>query len=183
MGFSSSSAGKNLLQCRRRRRHRFDPWVGKIPWRRAWQPTPVFLPGESHDRGAWRARIHGLQRVGHDWRGLAHIHASVVMVSYSWWPLLARCYKAEGYAHYWGVLLSLWGAPFLEPSAFVLLNILKVKHRSNPFLRSKTSFIFITIQFSFLALSPLSLLNLRTLVIIPYSSDPDNWLTQICKNI
>ena len=29
-------------------RHGFDPWVGKIPWRRAWQPTPVFLPGESH---------------------------------------------------------------------------------------------------------------------------------------
>ena len=26
----------------------FDLWVGKIPWRRAWQPTPVFLPGESH---------------------------------------------------------------------------------------------------------------------------------------
>ena len=27
---------------------RFDPQVGKIRWRRAWQPTPVFLPGESH---------------------------------------------------------------------------------------------------------------------------------------
>ena len=26
----------------------FDPWVGKVPWRRQWQPTPVFLPGESH---------------------------------------------------------------------------------------------------------------------------------------
>ena len=26
----------------------FDPWVGKISWRRAWQPTPVFLPGKSH---------------------------------------------------------------------------------------------------------------------------------------
>jgi len=26
----------------------FNPWVGKIPWRRAWQPTPVFLPGEAH---------------------------------------------------------------------------------------------------------------------------------------
>ena len=26
----------------------FEPWVGKIPWRRKWQPTPVFLPGESH---------------------------------------------------------------------------------------------------------------------------------------
>ena len=28
----------------------FDPWVGKIPWRTKWQPTPVFLPGESHGR-------------------------------------------------------------------------------------------------------------------------------------
>ena len=32
----------------RLKRYRFDPWVGKIPWRRALQPTPVFLPGESH---------------------------------------------------------------------------------------------------------------------------------------
>ena len=32
----------------RHKRGRFDPWVGKIPWGRAWQPTPVFLPGESH---------------------------------------------------------------------------------------------------------------------------------------
>ena len=34
-----------VLQCRR---HRFDPLMGKIPWRREWPPTPVFLPGESH---------------------------------------------------------------------------------------------------------------------------------------
>ena len=32
--------------CLQRRRPRFDPWVGKIPWRREWQPTPVFLPGD-----------------------------------------------------------------------------------------------------------------------------------------
>ena len=30
------------------KRHGFEPWVGKIPWRRDWQPPPVFLPGESH---------------------------------------------------------------------------------------------------------------------------------------
>ena len=30
------------------KRLRFDPWVTKISWKRAWQPTPVFLPGESH---------------------------------------------------------------------------------------------------------------------------------------
>ena len=34
-------------QCKRRKRHEFDPWVGKIPWRTVWQPTPVFLPGKS----------------------------------------------------------------------------------------------------------------------------------------
>ena len=34
-------------QCRRHKRCRFDPWEGKIPWRRAWPRTPVFLPGES----------------------------------------------------------------------------------------------------------------------------------------
>jgi len=30
------------------KRHGFDPWVGNMPWRRIWQPTPVFLPGKSH---------------------------------------------------------------------------------------------------------------------------------------
>ena len=37
-------------------RHGFNPWVGKIPWRKRWQPTPVFLPGESH--GTWQATVH-----------------------------------------------------------------------------------------------------------------------------
>ena len=35
---------------RRCKRREFHPWVGKIPWRRAWQPTPVFLPGEYHEQ-------------------------------------------------------------------------------------------------------------------------------------
>ena len=39
---------ESACQCWRHRRCKFDPWVGKISWRRAWQPTPVFLPGESH---------------------------------------------------------------------------------------------------------------------------------------
>ena len=36
------------------RRPRFDPWVGKIPWRRKWKPTSVFLPGKSH---GWRSLV------------------------------------------------------------------------------------------------------------------------------
>ena len=39
---------ESACQCRRHRRQRFSPWVRKIPWRRKWQPTPVFLPGKSH---------------------------------------------------------------------------------------------------------------------------------------
>ena len=31
-------------------RHRFDAWAGKMPWRRKWQPTPVFLSGKSHEQ-------------------------------------------------------------------------------------------------------------------------------------
>ena len=47
--FPGGASGKEpACRCRRRERQGFDPWVGKIPWRRAWQPTPVFLPGESH---------------------------------------------------------------------------------------------------------------------------------------
>ena len=43
-GASIKNPPANTGRCKR---HRFDPWVGKILWRRAWQPTPVFLPGES----------------------------------------------------------------------------------------------------------------------------------------
>ena len=46
---SGGTSGKEpTCQPRRHGRRRVNPWVGKIPWRRAWQPTPVFLPGESH---------------------------------------------------------------------------------------------------------------------------------------
>ena len=55
-GFPDGVSGKEPT-CQFRR-HGFDPWVEKIPWKRAWQPTLVFLPGESLDRGAWRATVH-----------------------------------------------------------------------------------------------------------------------------
>ena len=42
------SGKEPACQCRRCKRRGFDPWVGKISWRRAWWPTPVFWPGESH---------------------------------------------------------------------------------------------------------------------------------------
>ena len=53
------------LQCGR---PGFDPWVGKIPWRRKWQPAPVFLPGRPHgQRSLVGHSPWGSQRVRHDW--------------------------------------------------------------------------------------------------------------------
>ena len=51
-GFPGGASGKEpVYQCR--------DWVKKIPsWRRAWQPTLIFLPEESMDRGAWQATVH-----------------------------------------------------------------------------------------------------------------------------
>ena len=49
LSFPGGSDGKSV--CLQFGRPRFDPWVGKIPWRRKWQPTPVVLPGKFH---GWR---------------------------------------------------------------------------------------------------------------------------------
>ena len=48
MGFPGGTSGKEpTWQCRRHKRRGFNLWVKKISWRRVWQPTPVFLLGES----------------------------------------------------------------------------------------------------------------------------------------
>ena len=53
LGFPGGASGKEpACQCRRHERGGFEPWIRKIPWRRAWQSTPVFLPGESHRQGS-----------------------------------------------------------------------------------------------------------------------------------
>ena len=68
LGFLAGSAVKeSAYKCSRCRRRGFEPWSGKIPWRRKWQLTPVFLPEKSHgqrslaDYSPW-----GSQRVRHD---------------------------------------------------------------------------------------------------------------------
>ena len=70
-----------------------SPWVGKIPWRRAWQPTPLFLPGESPwTEGPGGLQSMGSQRVGHDWSDWAcmyachidTIHACTLRVGHNW---------------------------------------------------------------------------------------------------
>ena len=61
-------SGKEFAcQCRRSKREVFDPWVGKMPWQRAWQVTPIFLPGKSHgQRSLVGYSPGGHKRVSHD---------------------------------------------------------------------------------------------------------------------
>ena len=65
LGFPGGTSGgkkKTTCQCRRPKRFGFDPWVRKICWSMAWQPTPVFLPGDSHwQRSQW-AIIHSVTK-------------------------------------------------------------------------------------------------------------------------
>ena len=63
-GFPGGASGKeSTCQCRTHKRCGFDPWVGKIPWRRAWQPTPVFLAGEFHgQRSLVGYIVHGVAK-------------------------------------------------------------------------------------------------------------------------
>ena len=75
-GFPGGTSGKEpTCQFRRRESLGFDPWVGKIPWRRKCQPTPYACPEKPMDRGAWGAvesqrlkqhSTHSLRREGGD---------------------------------------------------------------------------------------------------------------------
>ena len=51
---------KRHLKCSSHRRLGFDHWVEKIPWRRTWQPIPIFLPGKSHGQ----RRLEGYSPLG-----------------------------------------------------------------------------------------------------------------------
>ena len=63
-GFPWWLSGKeSSCQCRRRG---FNPWIGRIPWRRKWQPTPVFLPGKSHGQRSLAGYSPWGRRVGHN---------------------------------------------------------------------------------------------------------------------
>ena len=87
-GFPGGTNGKEpTCLCRRRKRRRFDPWVGKIPWRRAWQPTPSILawsiPWTEEPGGLWSIRSESWT-----WLKRLRMHACNLPSSMRWegWP-------------------------------------------------------------------------------------------------
>ena len=68
-GFPGGANGKeSAYQCRRCKRHRLNPWVGKIPRGGNGNPLQYFCLENPMDRGAWRATVHGVARVRRDYR-------------------------------------------------------------------------------------------------------------------
>ena len=116
-------------QCKRCKRCTFNSWVGKIPWRRAWQPTPVFLPGESPwTEEPGRLQFIGSRRVGHNWATDTHkickqttnlqikINCNIHLKYYRqirshaiWLPTLVFfLVPIRGYISVWNSLNSFW---------------------------------------------------------------------------
>ena len=62
-GNIGTSGEEPACHCRSRKNHSFDPWVRETPWRREWQPTPVFLPGQFHGQEPGRLESTGLQKL------------------------------------------------------------------------------------------------------------------------
>ena len=77
------SGKESTCQCRGCRRHGFDPWVGKIPWNRKWQPPLVFLPEKFLGKRPWLATVCGVQRVLPNW-AWAHTCACVHAHTHTW---------------------------------------------------------------------------------------------------
>ena len=72
MSFPGGASGKEPpCQCRRHNRGGFDPWVEQSPWRRAWQPTPVLSPGDTHGQRS----LVGYRPWGHKETGLERLSA------------------------------------------------------------------------------------------------------------
>ena len=78
------SGWESTTQCRK---HRFNPQVGKTPWRRKWQAAPVFLPGESH----WQKNLMGsVHRIAKSWTQMS-MHACTHSFFHSHSPYSLEC--------------------------------------------------------------------------------------------
>ena len=117
INFPDGASDKELTcQCRKHKRSRFNPWVGKIPWGRKWQPTPVFLPGELHGQRSLAGYIvHGVTK-RHDWSDLAlHSIAALECLLFpfyrwgNWGP--ARQRNLPQVHSYWMVELNSTASP------------------------------------------------------------------------
>ena len=94
------SSKEPTCKCRRCRRLKFDPCIGKIPWRRKWQPILNYCLKNPLDRGAWQATVRGVTR-SQTWLSTHSYHHHTLQTSSA-----IRCHKIEGTCPGSSLLLS-----------------------------------------------------------------------------
>ena len=137
MGFPGGASSKEpTCQCRRCKRRGFDPWVGKIPWRRAWQPTPVFLPGEFHGQ----RNLAGYSPWGHKESDTSETTTCTCTGYYSYLEIFLKIFTKSRVSGRWGLCLS-WAPPQLA-LCFVLevVSCIRqcVRHYSKNFMQDSS---------------------------------------------
>ena len=120
---ASQVALESAWQCRRGQRWGFKPWVWKIPWRRKWQPTPVFLPGESQGQRS----LVGYSPRGHkelDSSAHTHTHTHTHRLKSAKYTVLTRMFweeRKEKTIHFPCIIIAMTVHPCLEFDLFILL--------------------------------------------------------------
>ena len=112
------SGKESVWQSRIHRRCRFNPWAGKIPWRRKWQPIPIFFPGKSHvQRSPAVYRSMGSQGVRHNW---AHIYSFTLLITNMEEQGLAIIFQERTrYGHpLWALHCQLWWLVYFPISMY-----------------------------------------------------------------
>ena len=119
-------------QCRRLRRYGFDPWVGKIPWSRKWQPTLVDLPGKFHGQKSTPRGHKELDMTEH-----AHAHNAKVSV-------VENDLRCERWAY-----KSIVGLPLYSPISILLRRVSKrISHRDQECLEGQESGIPTSMEYT-----------------------------------
>ena len=153
-----TSSQEPACQCRRYKRPRFNPWVGKIPWRRNWQSTPV-LPGKAHGQRSQVGYISWGCRIPHDWSNLVdilqrhHYHKSRYQPSpYNWLPSSICLPLGENLLKWKGnwlvvTLYQFWGLKYLSYAYYFQMyrqEVTQIKLNSYPAKYAKLSFACMT---------------------------------------
>ena len=126
-------------------RHGFDPWVGKIPWRRKWQPTPVLLPGKSHGQrnlegySPWPCKELDMTQHTHHF---IKLFSSVMQLSLTLWPhglqhARLPCPSPTPRACSNSCLLSRWCHPTISSSLVLFSSCLQSSPASGSFPMSQ----------------------------------------------
>ena len=132
-GYPGGTVVKNPLTLQETQRHRFAPWVRKIPWGRKWQPLQYSCLENSMDRGAWQATVHGVTKSWTQLSNWACMHIRIFTYDLS--IMLKTCkqfkitnksrtrrkLKREGtYVYLWLIHVDIWQKPTQYCKAIIL---------------------------------------------------------------